>query len=556
MLPLFSSPLSSSRHKVKPNEQPVQPSCIGIKSAGARLLCFAASAVALVLPAHSQTFNVNNLKIRVGRPLIARNPDNFCQSSPSTMDNPFNEIQISSSSFYGYTAKSNGCNNNSSYRIDGSTPWSMRGTLNVVLTKNNTSWDQCGEWMNDTALSGTTAYGFVHAETACNYSNHGQTHKSMGLAVSSNSGQSFTIQPAQIIAEPNDVNDRCPTTQSACGTETGEGDCTSVSDGPYYYLYCAKPVPNHPRQTFVARALVSNPYPGNWDKYQNSAWTQPGVGGTFTEITSSLGSTTVHNIGQSSSVWNSNVMILGTESFAVVGGLVMSFSAMPATYSGTPKFTTLAEPLLHMDAYAYGRPSPFELIAYPSALSNTTGSHDLSNHFLLFYTYTEPDYFSAPQDRYLVTRDVYFTLETSAQSPQVGVALSRWYGVPTYGPYNGASAYWSTTAEVPGAYSTFAYQGDFGYLMTKALAGTTKLVECAASWPNTHLDHLVTAMSCDSGYSTLRTLGWVYSSSVANTKPVYRCYDSVIASHFVSNDPGCETKTTEKPIPLGYVLAN
>jgi hypothetical protein len=157
------------------------------------------------------------------------------------MDNPFNEIQISSSLFYGYTAKSNACNTNSSYRIDGSTPWSMGGTPNAVLTEKHWDWDQCGEWMNDTALSGTTAYGFVHAETVCDYPNHGQTHKSMGLAVSSNSGQSFTIQSAQIIAEPNDGGDRCsPTNRSACGIETGEGDCTSVADGTYYYLYCAK----------------------------------------------------------------------------------------------------------------------------------------------------------------------------------------------------------------------------------------------------------------------------------------------------------------------------
>jgi hypothetical protein len=299
---------------------------------------------------------------------------------------------------------------------------------------------------------------------------------------------------------------------------------------------------------------MSNPYPGNWYKYQNSAWTQPGYEGTFTEITSSLASTTIHNIGQSSSVWNGNAMILGTESFAAIGGLLMSFSAMPATYSGTPAFTTVPEPLLHMDAYAYTRPSPYELIAYPSALSNTTGSHNLADHFLLFYTYSEPDYFSAPQGRYLVTRDVYFTLETSLQSPQVGVALSRWYGTPSYGPYNTASAYWSTTAAVPGEYSSFTYQGDFGYLMNKAFSGTTELVECAASWPNTHLDHLVTTTSCDSGYSQLRALGWVYSAQQSNTVAVYRCYDSTQASHFVSNDSSCEGTTTEKL--LGYALAN
>jgi hypothetical protein len=521
------------------------------------LLSFTGLALTLVLPALSQTFTVSNLKIRVGRPLIARSYDN-CNGSPSTMDNPFNEIQASNNLFYGFTAKSNGCNSDSSYRINGSTPWSMSGALNTVLTKGNTTFDSCGEWMNDTALSGTTGYGFVHAETACDYNNNGQTHKSMGLAVSTDSGLNWTIQSDQLLAEPNDSTDRCLSPgQAACGKETGEGDCTAVSDGTYYYLYCAKPVASSPRQTFVARALISNPYPGNWDKYQSSAWTQPGVGGTFTEITSSLGATTVHNIGQSSSIWNSNVMILGTESFAKVGGLLMSFSGMPATYSGTPAFTTLAEPLLHMDAYAYNRPSTNELIAYPSALSNTTGSHNLANHFLLFYTYVEPSSFSAPQNRYLVSRDVGFTLAGSAQTPQVGVALSRWYGTPTYGPYNTASAYWSTTAVVPGAFSTFAYQGDFGYLMTKSFAGTTPLVECAASWPGSHLDHLVTRTTCDSGYTLLRTLGWVYSASQgAATKAVYRCYDSGTASHFVSNDSACEGKTVEAPTPLGYALAN
>ena len=496
--------------------------------------------------ASAQSTNVSTLKVRVGRPLISAGPqaDDF--------DSPLNEIPISGG-FRAFTAKPNGSNSNSTYYRDGSTEWSFGGARTAVSTLGrNSTYATCGLWLNDTAVSGSTLFGFVHAETDCDYANNGQTYKSMALYTSADNGLTWTAQ-GQIITSSD------PPT---IGKETGQGDCSHVADSSFYYLYCLN-ANFSDRQTLVARAPISNPNPGNWEKWLNGGWSGTGLGGAFTALNSTVpgiaGLQT--KIGQSAAILTTNgdTMLIGAEHFEIVGGLLMSFSADKVNFQSVP------EPLLHVDQYAYSRPSQFELIAYPSVISATDGSHNVGTHFLLAYTYSEPTVSLYPVDgstRYLVIRDVFLTLGgASAGSPQVGVALSRWFGFTGQSGLSTASVYWTTTAAVPGSFNTFAYQGDLGYLMTKApSAPNTVLVDCVANWPG-HPDHLVTSGSCDANYTQLRTLGWVYSPNSpqpANTVPVYRCYDSGHASHFASNQQTCEGLGAVEfnGTPLGYALAN
>src|SRR5262249_46323536 len=110
-------------------------------------------------------------------------------------------------------------------------------------------------------------------------------------------------------------------------------------------------------------------------------------------------------------------------------------------------------------------------------------------------------------NRYLAVRDVYVSTGNPQGAPQVGVELSRWSRASTL-------ERWSTTAMVPGAYSSFTYDGNFGYVMTKPpQAASIKLEECFSDWPG-HPDRIVTedGMCVGSGYTRLRTIGWVYES--------------------------------------------
>jgi hypothetical protein len=226
-----------------------------------------------------------------------------------------------------------------------------------------------------------------------------------------------------------------------------------------------------------------------------------------------------------------------------LGGLKTSFSSDMVT------FETMREPFLVLDQVDWTRPAPTDLIAYPSVVNYTDGNNTFGSNFLLFYTYIQPN--EGFDKRYLAVRDVSVTLMSDPQSPQVGVALSRWFNPAL-------KDRWSTTAMIPGTFSTYQYEGDTGYVMTRAhpTLATTKLEECVSNWPG-HPDHMVTndGMCAGAGYTRLRTVGWVFQSAQPNTVPLYRCYNPTEKHHFASNSPTCEGKGNME-WQLGYALAN
>ena len=117
---------------------------------------------------------------------------------------------------------------------------------------------------------------------------------------------------------------------------------------------------------------------------------------------------------------------------------------------------------------------------------------------------------------------------------------------------------WSTTAPVPGNFAAYAYEGTFGYLMTKAHPSqpTVKLDDCVSTLPG-HPDHMLTADgSCvAAGYTRLPSAGFVYKTSQPNTVPLYRCYDATLSSHVASSAADCEGLGKMEWL-LGYALAN
>ena len=165
------------------------------------------------------------------------------------MDNPFNEIQASSTLFYGFTAKSNGCNSDSSYRINGSTPWSMDGTLNPVLTKNNTTFDSPLYIQGNLCIGNSTAItNELHVwgtAAVTSPASIGQkqgntiTYDTAGVHIKNGCGTSssgpFTLAcggAQRVWANPFDSS---PTTLAAPSvTTSAQGWYRAASPGPYF----------------------------------------------------------------------------------------------------------------------------------------------------------------------------------------------------------------------------------------------------------------------------------------------------------------------------------
>jgi hypothetical protein len=469
------------------------------------------------------------LNVRVDRPLISRGP------VTGELDNTFNETVTNDGKFRGYSGGSD-----YTLAIVGDDPWSMFAAGVKVLPPGGKPPQpgtpyECGMWMEDTEkLPNGVIHGFVHMEMGCNQSHY--THKSMGLASSYDDGQSW-LYLGQIISGADPLQ---------TSRTTGEGDCTVVNSGDgLYYAYCLRV---SDWRTIVARAPISAPQPGNWRKFNLGSWTTDALLGDAT----SLGF-----IGTSSARWTTYNQIVLLAINPPLGGVKTYLSSDRTT------FTELREPLLTLDADAgnWNRnpPPSTELITYISLMNSSDGNNQIGDRFLITYSYIQPD--EGFNNIYLVTRDVTMWVSTNDVTEHVGVALSRWYNAA-------GKDRWSTTAAVPGNYSSYKFEGTAGYLMTAAPTevpigessprAARKLEDCVGPGPGPNrLHHILTWDGTCEGtlYTRLRTAGWVYSAPQPNTVPLYCCYDAKLENHFVSNQAGCEGLGKNEAL-LGYALSN
>lgn len=108
--------------------------------------------------------------------------------------------------------------------------------------------------------------------------------------------------------------------------------------------------------------------------------------------------------------------------------------------------------------------------------------------------------------------------------------------------YNSTSGYHKVTTGYvdPG----FSFERTLGYLFMAPLTGTSAVYGCHAGMR----DFFVSLDRKCEGQLILGVNGWLYSTPQPRTQALYRCYSGV--DHFVSKDPACEGKRTEKL--LGY----
>lgn len=172
----------------------------------------------------------------------------------------------------------------------------------------------------------------------------------------------------------------------------------------------------------------------------------------------------------------------------------------------------------------------------------------LSNSWMMVYMYVRPN--ETLGQRYLVFRNVDVSISNTPVTPQVGIALARWYNPALHDR-------WSTTAPVPGNYRSYKLERESGYLMTVADPSkpSVELEDCVSQKPG-HPDHLLAenGFCVAHGYQRLRTASWVYRQPQQQTSPLYWCFNAQEHSHFASSAANCESLGTKERL-LGYALS-
>ncbi len=379
------------------------------------------------------------------------------------------------------------------------------------------SFDECGAWLQAVEDDGAIVRGFYHAEEKCDYS-IGQTRKSVAYAESNDGARTFTKRnyPGNQIITGSNV--------FAPGTSTGSGDHGVIRwHGDYWMYYIDW---NDPWGTALAKAPGdSGGMPGAWLKWHNGSFGEPGLGGT---------ATTLGWFGTAVSRFVPADRLVLPVNDVAFGGIKLQLSADGFA------FQPIQEPLLILEEESWDRkPESGELFAYISMVG-LQGGREWSDGFYLFYTYLQPgEDFS---QRYLVRRKVDVEVAAQPASPQVRVALSRYFS-------DANKDHWVTTAAV----ASHAFEFVLGYLFTKDLGSMTPLWDCyIPSWD----DHMVAPGDCGAGAVKLRTLGWVYSTQQPGTIPLYRCYYPDWTDHWVSTTPCDETPGVTNEFVLGYAMGS
>lgn len=381
------------------------------------------------------------------------------------------------------------------------------------------NFDSCGSWLMraiSSPVSGNVL-GFYHAETACSYTNNGQTRKSAGYSISSNGGRLFT--------KPNYPNNKILDTFTTIttGHPSGAGDLSVLAKDGYYYMFYQN-VENW--NIGVARATVaSEGGPGAFSKYLNGKWNSPSVGGNETKLLNIAGTQvylhtptrSMVSVGNYNPYWNSGFMMSASD------------DAINWAYIADPIFTP--DPLTNLDT-----------VMYPSFLGKT-GGYDIGSQFQFYYMWIAP--WSNWNSRYQIMKEVSLKyVGPNSTMPLAKIALT------TYKNASNSEIWQSTELALP----PYQQVGIVGYLMSRPYPYTFVVYDCFNYTTN---DHFVgTADECflsGSGVEVLRTLGYMWSTRVAPSIAVYRCRTSK-SDTFLTVNANCDGLAPVQTSAFGYVM--
>jgi hypothetical protein len=155
---------------------------------------------------------------------------------------------------------------------------------------------------------------------------------------------------------------------------------------------------------------VSNPGPGNWKKYFNGTWSQPGVGGDASKSGTGDVLANWQTVGvMVSLIYEPHPRGPGDQTPGSTG-IHLAFC------NDHLNFAALPEPLILLDGGTW--PDPYELLAYWRLLDARTGGNQLSgNQWNLFYMDVQPN--ESFDKRDLVARPIEVSQSRQPEEPQV-----------------------------------------------------------------------------------------------------------------------------------------
>jgi hypothetical protein len=448
--------------------------------------------------------------------------------------------------------------------------------------------DFCGDWVESFTKIGSTYYAFVHNEGPCNYTIMGQSNLSVSMWTSSTGAPASWSPMAVEGVSPGTIISSQEPPEATFLTGFGDGSMFPSPDGKWLYaylaFYCDSSICDY--HNAVARAPANAPGPGNWSFLYQGCFCAPALNNPY----------------------NATLKLPNADLFKWVGANVATMPGTPYTaisvdgkdhtfniptlenYNGLAvsialdyvHFTTLHSPIINFDFQNFGgRPTPDDLYVYSTLLDGTSGSNVLSNpaNMALWSLYVPPN--NSLNSRYLVQYPVTMTRLTTAQRlsgiPQVAISLETYQNTSTGQIYSGHRR--STTVNPSAGISSdgatetgWAPAGFLGYILTACPYSVTinacdangarianRIEECwsgaAADDYQLHIDTGGTAGSCPSGWTHVRTVGWLFQNAQAfGTTAIYACSLTATGTHFSSVSQTCNGQTFIAL--LGYAASN
>jgi hypothetical protein len=388
-------------------------------------------------------------------------------------------------------------------------------------------FDACGAWLLGAitpSLQGGRIEGFYHAEELCNYSNNGQTLKSIGAAVSQNSGLNFRRLGQVLSGRSEPPSDDTPSGTPPFGGVFGQGDQSVIEWQGMPWMYFSGS--DNAGPTGVARRDAA----GVWNKWNGTSFSEPALGGA------SAGLSDVW--ARSASKTTSNEIYLIGFRPGQSGNSVFLWRSLDGL-----NFTSSQKPILALSDVQSGS----EQIQYPSLIPPGGDSYRdaWSANVYLFYGLEDREYnhntatmSAISGNRKLVRREI--TVSTNPGSEDVFlVALSRYFNATRLD-------HWITTQVTdPDYYLEFI----LGYVLTAPEQDTTPLFECyIPDWD----DHMLATDPNCGGWPVIRRVGWIYTQPSPGRVPLVRCFIPPWTNHFANNSVDCGGWTIE--MTLGYLV--
>lgn len=409
-------------------------------------------------------------------------------------------------------------------------------TLHRFDPKDTADWSRhfntCGTWLRYAIRTDDSYLGWYHAETDCDYRNHGQTFASTGLAASRDGEAFHDLLGHPLVPQP--------LMSPRVGAMYGIAEVTGVEEGGYVWLFCnyLDPASRQSQNLILLRVRPDRAAnPEQYEKY---------LDGRFVPMAEKPGAYSRVKRSDGLSIISPGYDDAQKAFFFVNSGSPYGSSIrLDFTTDAVPvSIRSLPVPLLPASAElsASGRHRRGAFMGNASIVGPEGGNH-FSSRFFLFYTYVPTG--GRPTERTIVSREV--TVEPRAPGePQVELTLSE-YG-------NAAGVRFVSTQ--PPIAGDFHFITNLGKLITSPAGGAAALLSCYQPTKSGKERLILRRGTCLSGETNNGILGYIYTFAKGVNQPLrefYRCYSPDTNTYIYGSRHSCSGKPY--PALLGFMIA-